>query len=282
VSILLRMLRGLLQRRVKNYPLPQVELSPVYACHICGREARPFDRLDFNKSCEEEHGTYLPESGTLIDYFRCEGCGFCFAPAFQSWTRDDFLKHIYNTDYIRVDPDYKWARPYAGVQFLNSILAKEKNRISHLDYGGGTGVLTRELKKLGWNSESYDPFVDSSMPRGALRTYDLVTAFEVFEHVPDVNALVADLIALTKPGGMILFTTLVSDGQIQRGRPLEWWYAAPRNGHVSLFSSAALTTVFGKAGFTLTSFSPVTHAAFQERSEWANMLCSLIKPNHTL
>jgi hypothetical protein len=38
----------------------------------------------------------------------------------------------------------------------------------------------------------------------------------------------------------VLFSTLLSDGEIVRGRPLRWWYAAPRNGHISLFSAQSL------------------------------------------
>jgi hypothetical protein len=33
-----------------------------------------------------------------------------------------------------------------------------------------------------------------------------------------------------------MFSTLLSDGNIKLGQKLTWWYASPRNGHISLFS----------------------------------------------
>ena len=71
-------------------------------------------------------------------------------------------------------------------------------------------------------------------------SFDLVTAFEVFEHVPDIDILFTDLQSLVKAEGLILFSTLLSDGEIGRDRPLSWWYASPRNGHISLFSAQSL------------------------------------------
>ena len=39
-------------------------------------------------------------------------------------------------------------------------------------------------------------------------TYDIVVSMEVLEHVPDPAALIADLVALAKPGGALLLSTL--------------------------------------------------------------------------
>ena len=63
--------------------------------------------------------------------------------------------------------------------------------LRHLDYGGGRGLLSDLLREKGWRSESYDPFVDRSVSLQDLGPFDLVTAYEVFEHVPDVRRLVA-------------------------------------------------------------------------------------------
>ena len=34
----------------------------------------------------------------------------------------------------------------------------------------------------------------------------------------------------------MLFSTALSDGGLARNQRLRWWYASPRNGHISLFS----------------------------------------------
>jgi 2-polyprenyl-3-methyl-5-hydroxy-6-metoxy-1,4-benzoquinol methylase len=102
-----------------------------------------------------------------------------------------------------------------------------------------------------------------------LGAYDLVTAFEVFEHVPDVQALVADLHRLCRPDGLILFSTLVSDGQLALGRKLTWWYASPRNGHISLFSTESLKRLMSGKGLQVGSLSAGTHIACQTPPPWA-------------
>jgi 2-polyprenyl-3-methyl-5-hydroxy-6-metoxy-1,4-benzoquinol methylase len=100
--------------------------------------------------------------------------------------------------------------------------------ISHLDYGGGAGLLSKLMGEKGFRSTSYDPFVNTDTDPATLGAFDLITAFEVFEHASDVNALMANLSALRKPNGIILFSTLASDGQIAPNTRLTWWYAAPR------------------------------------------------------
>jgi 2-polyprenyl-3-methyl-5-hydroxy-6-metoxy-1,4-benzoquinol methylase len=231
--------------------------------------ARPLDAVDFNKSCEECRGVFLAPSNSLITYYLCQQCGFCFAPEFLSWNMKDFSRHIYNRDYLRVDPDYKEARPTGQAEMIESLLGQEKAGISHLDYGSGEGLLTRKLRKRGWKSDAYDPFVSPDLSVQVLGSYDLVTAFEVFEHVPDVDGLMSELALVTKRQGILLFSTLLSDGQIRSGRRLDWWYASPRNGHVSLYSSTSLAMVLAKKGFKLVSLSPGLHVAFIERPEWA-------------
>jgi tetratricopeptide (TPR) repeat protein len=234
------------------------------------------DSVDFNKTCEEERGLRLPKSGVQIAYYLCDQCGFCFAPEFTSWTIEDFEQRIYNDEYIKVDPDYILVRPKNNAGMLGEMFGAAK--ISHLDYGGGSGLLSEMLRMKGWNSQTYDPFFNRNLRVEDLEQFDLVTAFEVFEHVPNINALFADLQKVLKPDGILLFSTLLSDGHIRRGQRLTWWYASPRNGHISLFSSASLGICFERQGFNLASFSPVLHVAGRHIPDWAAHLFSVNQP----
>ncbi len=53
--------------------------------------------------------------------------------------------------------------------------------------GGGNGNLSEKLSAANWQSTSYDPFPNGSVNLSEIGTFDLITAFEVFEHVPQVN-----------------------------------------------------------------------------------------------
>lgn len=236
-------------------------------CPVCATPALPLAAVDFNKSCEDSRGLKLAPSGVAIEYYLCDGCGFCFAPEFAAWTFHDFEQRIYNGDYEKVDPDYKLVRPAANANMLAGLFAAAK--VSHLDYGGGSGLLSKQLGDKGWDSQTYDPYVDRSVDVRGLGPFDLVTAFEVFEHVPDVNVLFDDLQTLVKPDGAIMFSTLLSDGEIGRGRPLSWWYASPRNGHISLFSAQSLRMCLNQRGFNFASASANLHVAYRTIPPWA-------------
>jgi hypothetical protein len=237
-------------------------------CPVCAEPTSLLDVVDLNKSCEEARGLFLPVAGVPIWYALCDRCGFCFAPGMHRWSIAEFSARIYNDGYREVDPDYLELRPRANAQMLAGMFEKQVLGIRHLDYGGGNGVLSRELFAAGWDSTSYDPFVDGPIPAD-MGQFNLVTSFEVFEHVPDVNALMSTLSNLVADDGMVLFSTLLSDGNLARNRRIEWWYASPRNGHISLHSQRSLATLGHKEGFELVSFSPNLHAFWRKVPAWA-------------
>jgi SAM-dependent methyltransferase len=228
------------------------------------------DVVDFNKSCEEARGKFLSISGIPIYYALCGKCGFCFAPELVQWKLEEFEERIYNDEYVLVDPDYVEIRPRANAASLISMFGDRARSIKHLDYGGGSGLLVKLLNESRWQSVSYDPFVDKAVNVEQLGKFDLITAFEVFEHVPDVRSLMSNLRTLLSPNGLVLFSTLLSDGNIHSNQRLSWWYASPRNGHISLFSRNSLATLARSYGVNFGSFSAGFHVFFSSVPPWAN------------
>jgi SAM-dependent methyltransferase len=241
-------------------------------CPVCDNVSPLFDVVDFNKSCDELQGKFLALSGIPVYYNLCNVCGFAFAPQICSWSLADFEQRIYNDQYREVDPDYVEARPRNQAINLTKLFGAHAGSIRHLDYGGGDGLLSTLLRDAGFDSSSYDPFVQRTAKIGDLGTFDLISAIEVFEHVPDVTALMTNLRALLKPDGIVFFTTLTSDGSIVKNKRLTWWYAAPRNGHISLFSKKSLTMLAGKHGFSMGSFNEGAHMLWRTVPGWASHL----------
>lgn len=239
------------------------------SCPVCQGRCSLLDTVDLSKSCSEAANTFLGPAGIEVAYFLCEQCGFCFAPEFSHWSIEDFEAKIYNSDYVHVDPDYVETRPRANAQSLLGTFADKAAGIRHLDYGGGSGLLSRILRECGWCSSSYDPFVDRDIRLAELGKFELVTAYEVFEHVPDVTRLITDLSVLLSRDGIVLFSTLLSDGNLGPRQRLTWWYAAPRNGHISLFSRKSLAALGAREEFKLGSFTPNLHAFWRRVPRWA-------------
>lgn len=238
------------------------------ACPVCGQQAEILDVVDFNKSCVEAQGDYLQLSGKPIYYNRCVDCGFVFAPEMWGWSAEDFREHVYNDDYLIVDPDYAQTRPSRLADFVATLFPAARTEALHLDYGSGNGVLTTLLQAQDWRSTAYDPFVHGKdRPAGR---FGLITAFEVFEHVSSVDRLMADLEALADEAAVVLFSTLLSDDNIGRVGRLNWWYASPRNGHISLYTADSLQRLARRMGWGFASFSESTHCFCTQRiPAWA-------------
>ncbi|MDR3515178.1 MAG: class I SAM-dependent methyltransferase [Azospirillaceae bacterium] len=229
--------------------------SPI-PCKICGRESPLFSVHDFTKSCLEANGTKLPLSGIPIYYRQCRQCGFIFTDAFDDWSKDEFSTHIYNSDYAIVDPDVTGLRPKNNAVMINGAFGKQKDAIRVLDYGGGNGDLAVALRSCGFSVETYDPFSQfSEKPSGA---FNLITAFEVFEHSLSPHDLLDDISSYHPVDALVLFSTLVTEADpvnIARNS----WYVAPRNGHVSIYARSSLNLLFSQHGYQWLSASGDTH-----------------------
>lgn len=241
----------------------------LITCPVCESHTKIFDVVDFNKSCEEPRGKFLPLSGKPVYYSQCQNCSFTFAPEFKNWSDEDFLANIYNEKYVEVDPDYVNVRPASNFELINKTFGEHRHGIRHLDYGGGNGKLSDLLKSDGWNSQTYDPFPKNETDPSSLGKFNLITAFEVFEHVPDVNRLLRDLVGLMDASCLIIFSTLILDGNINKNERLNWWYASPRNGHISLFSSKSLALLGQKNKIIFGSFGPAYHFYLNQLPKWA-------------
>ena len=235
-------------------------------CKICRAPSPLFGVVDFHKSCEEGRGRKLTLSGIPVYYRRCGQCGFVFTQAFDTWTRAEFLRHIYNPDYRFVDPDYLETRPNHNAAMVAETFGGSRDSIRILDYGGGNGLLAERLRSLCFDAETYDPMHEFEvLPEGQ---FDLVTCFEVMEHVPEPGKTVAEIASLLATDGVVLFSTLVQPEGFER-TGLEWWYAAPRNGHISLYTPPALARLFGAHGMRVGSFSDALHIAYSRVPEFA-------------
>jgi SAM-dependent methyltransferase len=236
-------------------------------CKCCGAPALPFGVVDFHKNCEIHRRKVLDISGVPIYYHRCPMCQFLFTTAFDHFTKADFLQHVYNEEYLLVDPEYQDARPRRDASFLCHLFSGGRPR-RILDYGGGQGVLAELLRVAGFSqAETYDPFV----PRHAAKPpdrFDCVVCFEVVEHSTDPARTFAEMNDLLADAGLILFSTLLQPANIDQ-LGLNWWYAGPRNGHVSLYSRPSLEKIVHPLGFQLGSFNDALHVLIREIPDFA-------------
>lgn len=250
-----------------------IETSPMnkITCIACKSFCSLYDVIDLNKVAGETLAYFNGPSGTAVYYAYCDNCGHCFAPELCNWSQEEFAAKIYNESYPEIDPECVDVRPrQSHAKLVRYFGEGDHLPFSHLDYGGGNGLLSKLLCQSGWNSISYDPFLDSSPQKSG--KFDLITAFEVFEHAPSIDNLISEIKELLTPNGVIYFSTAISDGNINPKERLKWWYAAPRNGHISLFSSKSLAVTAQKSNFNIASDGYSCHAFFTKLPDWAKKL----------
>ncbi len=258
---------------------PLIELLKGFArphtrCRCCGALATLFGVVDFNKNCMIEKGKQvLPLCGLPVYYYRCAVCGVIFTTAFDGFAPDDFANHIYNAGYATVDPDYADARPAQKGEIAAGLFAGSKS-IRVLDYGGGNGRLAEVMRAAGFgNVTTFDPFVPAFAARPEGR-FDLILSFEVLEHTPTPRQTIADILSFMKDDGMLLFSTLLQPPDIDAVGGVNWWYVAPRNGHVTIYTKRSLERIANDAGCLFASADANLHAMFRRVPPFAAHLIS--------
>jgi len=232
----------------------------VAPCKVCGGCSRLFDVLDFNKMCTKST-SISPVIGVPVYYRLCDDCRFIGTDFFDNFSKTLWAGLVYNNDYyLSVDPEYREIRPKANAAVIDALLCGGKQDWYGLDYGGGNGSTAHHLRDMGYRYDCYDPFGSSTVTDRSRRHFNFCSVFEVAEHIPDPKMFLADLLSWCSPDRVaILIGTHVHDKAITDVTKLQWWYAAPRNGHVSLYSRQSLKVLAGQFNLDCLSFTEQTH-----------------------
>src|SRR5215469_1570788 len=217
---------------------------PDRPCKICGADSRIIDVLDFNKICGAPTAYFQNSKiGVEVEYRQCLRCHFIFTEFFDDFTADLWVTFVYNSDYYNsIDPEYESIRPQQKSYQLRCLLRSPDAGWLGLDYGGGGGRLSQLMRESGYVFDSYDPFGADTTQEVNRGKYNLCSLFEVAEHAVDPIGVLCEVVKMSSRARLgVLVGTQTHDRQhVLPGQLANWWYAAPRNGHVSLFSRASL------------------------------------------
>lgn len=201
------------------------------------------------------------------DYFQCKETGFI-------QTEDPYwLQEAYQSAIVSLDVGIALRNEQMAIVTERTIARffKEGNRF--LDYGGGYGQFVRIMRDRGFNFFLFDEYAENLYARFfdlKSRTdllkekFEVVTAFEVFEHL--INPL-ESLEELLHYSDTILFSTeLVPDQKFTSAS--DWWYFAPEMGqHVSFYSLRSLRYLAGKMKCDLYSNGQNLHLLTRKKLE---------------
>ncbi len=180
-------------------------------------------------------------------YRRCGSCGYVFV------VDPHWLELAYSSAIAALDTGIvtrnRWLADATCVLLGLSL----RDVRTTLDFGGGSGLLVRLMRDRGHDFRWHDAYSPNLLARGfegdVQEHYDMVTAFELVEHLPEPMATFEQLRALAPV--MVISTELVPrDKQVLD----DWWYYAPESGqHIGFFTPTALEVVSKRLGLYLSS-----------------------------
>lgn len=188
-----------------------------------------------------------------VTYALCASCGMVQAES-PTWLDEAYSDAIAKLDIGLLD------RCQILANITSMVLRSERLRGgSFLDWAGGYGTLTRLMRDRGFAFVHSDPFAANIFAEGHAPVvdarYDLVTAFEVLEHLPDPVAALAPLAAQTD---LLLTTTQVLPEPTPG--PREWDYYTLESGqHITFYTRASLEALADRLGFDGVVTSALVH-----------------------
>ena len=237
-------------------------------CLLCRTsDCRPLDALtsaelirlwaEFGVSFSAE-AVAMIESRDVVALQECQACGFRFFDpdlAGQSAFYADLQRQM-GVYYSASRPEFEWALKVAQREGFQSVLDAGCGTGAFLDLARSRGLKTQGLETNPLASESCRQkghpvfsgyLADYSRSHPEAR-FDLVTAFQVVEHVPDPVSFLREAAALARPGGGIVIGVPNELG-VARLCPWDPHQWPPH--HISRWRLEDLRTLGPRAGLTV-------------------------------
>lgn len=213
-------------------------MEKICQCKICGSEKL--------KKLDKYQKAYL---------FRCRRCHFVFAgmnPGEEDFERVyshygsyDYLSDITIKRYINILKTFEEARKNGNI----------------LDIGCGKGQFLMQAKKLGWNPygieygeenirnlESLGIEIKTDIVKYPDNCFDVITAFEVLEHLVDPQNMLDEIRRILRPGGM-LYITVPNFGSLSKNLLKSKWNIIAYPEHLNYFTRKTMHWFLANEGF---------------------------------
>lgn len=169
-------------------------------------------------------------------FLKCNNCGFLFAED-PFWLSESYESAITYSDTGIIQRNIQFSKICSVlIDFYFNRKAK------FMDYAGGYGLFTRMMRDIGFDFYWTDKYCENLFAKGFehknsnVDKYELITAFEVFEHLVDP---VQELENILEYGRNIIFSTELLPEPIPD--PESWWYYNFVHGqHISFYSRESL------------------------------------------
>lgn len=215
-------------------------------CIVCGNR----DKSRFNKK-------YFKENCIVVE---CQNCSFHFIPPY-------FRKAIDYTAYKSDEAGKEVAKADVWLKIQRNLLRyrlirKYKKAGNLFDIGCGFGHFLLTGKQLGYNvtgvemSRANLEYIRNNLDIDVMgknfldvkedKKYDIMTLWDVLEHIDDADKIIAKVSVMLKPNGYIFIQVPQIDSFFARTLKDKWWEMGLD--HVNYFSHKTIKLLFEKYG----------------------------------
>jgi 2-polyprenyl-3-methyl-5-hydroxy-6-metoxy-1,4-benzoquinol methylase len=232
-------------------------------------------------------GSYSPEAdaGEILEQFRARGgdmlldqvvqCTRCGLIYINPRLRDDYLVAEYTEAAIHgYKEQFISQNQGREIAFTRSIRMLNKAcpaRGKLLDVGAADGTFMAVARRNGWDVCGCEPNAwfcnwgkaqyNIAIDQGTLfdqhypdAAFDMITLWDVIEHVPDPRALLTRCFSLLRPGGMLVFTYPDIGSWIARLMGRRWVFLM--SVHLYYFTRKTVAGLLQSIGFSIVKSSP--------------------------
>lgn len=215
----------------------------------------------------EPHGTFCVKHG--MKYVVCSACGHVYI---RDQVGEDDLMAIYSNRKSHHHSSEKVAWDYSALKsefYYDRLLKRIETYVETgrlLDLGCSNGSFVRAAMNRGWDAMGLELESDSvtmaksmgvPVVRGVLHSqsfadghFGAVTLWNLFEHLPDPNAVLREIYRILRPGGICAMC-------VPNIRSIGWyllgaeWHAVEPQIHLNLFSVRTLSRLVRANGFKI-------------------------------
>ncbi len=211
-----------------------------------------------------------------VDILKCEGCGHVYS----SYQADQHYDGYFDQQALEGQDQFWWDEAHRGMyhDFCRRFIANEAGKL--LDVGCGLGFFVKYMQGYpdwdAWGSEISGKAVDYATHKLGLtnvcagkleeagfqpNSFDIVTLWDVIEHIPDPDQLIKAIIPLLKPGGILFLHTPNVNVQLPKARLKKLLkgmnpgvHYLEAKDHVNIYSAKTISCVLTRNGLEVSEF----------------------------
>ncbi len=246
-------------------------------CNLCGATSAAVvykARYDFDDPAEEVLSRFRSHGGDMLfdQVVRCKHCGLVFVSPRMG---EDVILNEYSSanihGYREQFVSQNEGRERAFERFIKPLNKRCPAKGRLLDVGTAGGTFPAIAQKYGWEvygcepnrwfctwaKENYGLHIDCGTlfeQQYKNEYFDVITLFDVIEHVPDPASLLDKCNRLLKPGGLLVVTYPDIGSWIARIMGRRWVFLM--SVHLYYFTRRTASAMLDKTGFTVKNISP--------------------------